>query len=300
MQISHATRQGGREYQEDVVGVLKLKDGRTLIWVCDGHGGARCAQYITRFLQAHGEKHLSKKHREDLMGLVVNANAAWTQECLKALGVSRPPGDAEERRVLFEVTATAKVREAYERKGLESGSTIALLLVDPVQCRAYWTHVGDSRVVCKPLGQGHLRATQDHKPNRKDLGPAGGSITRSKNDVPRINSDIAVGRALGDNTSTLWSSLRQDPHEQLEVSWPRAWTIRFVVGSDGIFDVLSNEEVIGEAQPQLTAAMVLDFVERRAVAAELDNLSAVVVTLSPATTKPRRKPTTRRARRGTA
>jgi len=140
-----------------------------------------------------------------------------------------------------------KLREMPEIVSGEdkSGSTAVCALITPGHI--FLANCGDSRaILCRNNGKVHI-ATQDHKPvnpiEKERIQNAGGSVM-----IQRVNGSLAVSRALGDFEYKNVPS--KGPCEQLVSPEPeisevdRNDTDEFLVlACDGIWDVMSNEEL---------------------------------------------------------
>ncbi|CAF4717322.1 unnamed protein product [Rotaria sp. Silwood2] len=123
-----------------------------------------------------------------------------------------------------------------------SGSVCISCLIGPKYI--YLINLGDSRgIIISNDGQ-VLTSTKDHKPNveqeEKRIQKAGGKITKFGNDVPRVESKLAVSRALGDY------SLDKHLIPALPdiIQYSRDSLASFVIiACDGIWDVMNNEQV---------------------------------------------------------
>ena len=103
-------------------------------------------------------------------------------------------------------------------------------------------NVGDSRGIVARRGGVAVPISFDHKPNRPEerrrIQAAGGRVVNCFG-VPRVNGVLAVSRAFGDRHLT--PVVRADP-EIIEHDL-RPGDEYVVLGSDGLWDVLSNDEV---------------------------------------------------------
>ncbi|KAG5509047.1 hypothetical protein JKF63_06055 [Porcisia hertigi] len=126
-----------------------------------------------------------------------------------------------------------------------SGCTAVIVYVSPEEITCAW--VGDSRaVLCR---NGHaFDLSQDHKPlvafERERIQAAGGFVQDN-----RVNGQLAMSRAMGDFVYK--NNGERDVTEQLVVAVPDVIATRrgaedsyVAIACDGIFDVLSNEELI--------------------------------------------------------
>jgi serine/threonine protein phosphatase PrpC len=289
--VTADSKQGRRDYQEDVYRVVNLNDGRVMLLVCDGHGGSRCGIYCAGELEK--ELRALKPGDWDLKGCVQAVSNRWDQVCLDALEQKHMPRTAKERQLFFE-------KANYDQYCIDechSGTTVALALLDLTLRKGCSVHVGDSRVIYKALRLrgARLSSSRDHKPSLAHMGPIAGVITQEKEDEPRINGDLAVGRALGDNSRELMGTVA-DKSTERHWTWEAHQPLVVAVTSDGIHEGLSNSEVI-----QLpNAHAVVDAALRKGSS---DNVTCVMLTVPASKTPPVEKKTkavkktkTRRAR----
>eukprot|EP00808_Paulinella_micropora_P023435 g58439.t1 len=115
-------------------------------------------------------------------------------------------------------------------------------------------NVGDSRCVLGHEGTGvALALSKDHKPTQaretRRIVRAGGEVKREATGPPRVDGVLAVCRAFGDFTFKNNSEHSQSEQKVIVVPDFKIVetndTRHFVfLGCDGVFDVLSNEEVV--------------------------------------------------------
>ncbi|CAF3727567.1 unnamed protein product [Rotaria sp. Silwood1] len=124
----------------------------------------------------------------------------------------------------------------------DSGSVCITALISPK--KIYLINVGDSRGIIISKDGEVLASTKDHKPNvRKEeerILRAGGKITKSVNDVLRVQNLLAMSRSLGDY------SLDKDIILSIPdiIEYPRnSLSSYIIIASDGIWDVMNNEQV---------------------------------------------------------
>ena len=139
-----------------------------------------------------------------------------------------------------------KMREIPEMMSGEdkSGSTAIAALVSPEH--VFFANCGDSRGVLSKEGKACF-STQDHKPinptEKERIQNAGGSVM-----IQRVNGSLAVSRALGDFDYKNVEG--KGPCEQLVSPEPEIFLQKrnendefVVLACDGIWDVMSNDEV---------------------------------------------------------
>ncbi|CAL1414128.1 unnamed protein product [Linum trigynum] len=120
------------------------------------------------------------------------------------------------------------------------GSTAVTAIV--IDGKDLWiANVGDSRAVVCELGAAN-QLTVDHEPHveRKRIENKGGFVTTLPGDVPRVNGQLAVARAFGDQS--LKAHLSSEPDMR---HVPIDATMDFVIlASDGLWKVMKNQEAI--------------------------------------------------------
>ncbi|XP_057980237.1 probable protein phosphatase 2C 44 [Malania oleifera] len=120
------------------------------------------------------------------------------------------------------------------------GSTAVTAIV--IDGKDLWVaNVGDSRAVVCERGSAN-QLTVDHEPHheRSRIEQQGGFVTTLPGDVPRVNGQLAVARAFGDQS--LKAHLSSEPdvrHVPIDSS------IEFVIlASDGLWKVMKNHEAV--------------------------------------------------------
>lgn len=273
LRVSTDKKQGRRPYQEDVVGSLPIAPDRTLLVLCDGHGGDRASKFVVREM-TRTRKWPRGGTREEVQNLLKTVIARWNRWCFKHLRVERVPSSPSRRREIF----SSEVSQKVDRLNLDAGCTCVVALVD-LRCRRVdlW-NIGDSQAAWfragKPRGM-----TVAHEPNGYDLGPAGGRILRD-GETKRINGDLAVGRAIGDHSETLLGSItcRWD-HYMIPINS----SFQLVMASDGVWDVLDDTDCVTRQRRVRSAA---DITQRALDAGSYDNVSAIVAFIEIDTTGP--------------
>mmetsp|Transcript_50453 Transcript_50453/g.117771 ORF Transcript_50453/g.117771 Transcript_50453/m.117771 type:complete len:435 (-) Transcript_50453:76-1380(-) len=239
--------------------------------VLDGHGGRLAAAESCLLLQEHLVRiarqgtMLDEDAREELKKAFVKADAD--------LRASLPPED-------------------------RSGTTVvAAVITNPSEGQycVRLAHCGDSRAVLRTAATGRLHSTEDHKPSREDetsrIRAAGGSVDQGPLGGPmRVDGSLAVSRAMGD--------FHFKPHD-LEPEFCKVTTLPEVktvwctsgdwilLACDGIFDVLSTEEVAEFVEERLrddstgsdVAKVVQDLLQECLKRDSKDNCTAVLVRL---------------------
>lgn len=120
------------------------------------------------------------------------------------------------------------------------GSTAVTAIV--IDGKDLWVaNIGDSRAVLCERGSAN-QLTVDHEPHteRRRIEKQGGFVTSLPGDVPRVNGQLAVARAFGDQS--LKAHLSSEPDVR---HVPIDSTIELVIlASDGLWKVMSNQEAV--------------------------------------------------------
>ncbi|KAI8977310.1 phosphatase 2C-like domain-containing protein [Mycotypha africana] len=200
--------------------------------VYDGHGGSTIAQYTG----------------ENLHHRVINNPYFAKKEYEKALTAAFKELDKE----LLE-----DPNFAYD----PSGCTAVTALVTPDRKTIYVANAGDSRAIISISGK-HKALSYDHKPSdakeSQRITNAGGFV-----EFGRVNGNLALSRAIGDFEFKQNSSL--SPEEQAVTCKPdviqhniTADDEFFVLACDGIWDCMSNQEVVQYIREKLAQKMRLE------------------------------------------
>ncbi|XP_048481383.1 probable protein phosphatase 2C T23F11.1 isoform X5 [Plutella xylostella] len=223
--VGSSCMQGWRVSMDDAhTHILSLPDdpGTAFFAVYDGHGGANIAEYagkhLHKFITARPEYHLG------------NIEEAMKQGFL----------DLDQ----------AMLEEDLQEK--VAGSTAVAVLVRGGA--VYCANVGDSRAVACVAGRAES-LSYDHKPNNPEelrrITAGGGWVQ-----LNRVNGNLALSRALGDYVFKRNSRL--SARDQVVTAYPDVqvrqltddWEF-IVIACDGIWEVLSNEEVISFCRARL-------------------------------------------------
>lgn len=244
--------------------------GHSFFGVFDGHGGSLVAQYTAEHLLDRIEK-------------VPGIKEYKSNDELKD-GLTR---------AFIDIDAEMRNLPAVKSGEDHSGSTgICAMVTDDY---VYMINVGDSRAVLSHVDEKAVWGTEDHKPNNEveqaRIEAAGGSVMNR-----RVNGDLAVSRAFGD---FLYKAREDLPAQQQQVSvepeisaLPRKANAEYLIlCCDGIWDVMSNEEVVefvrsavakGEVDLGCVSEMLIDTCLEKG---SRDNMSAMIVAM-PAAKQP--------------
>ncbi|XP_075555024.1 protein phosphatase alphabet isoform X2 [Dermacentor variabilis] len=272
-----ASMQGWRVEMEDahcaMVGLPCGLDRWSFFAVFDGHAGARVSAHCA----------------QNLLDAIIQ-----TDEFAQTVASTSDVGEGGEE--LAERVATG-IRRGFlclddQMRALpevasgedKSGSTAVCALISP--SHVYFANCGDSRALLCRNGQPAF-TTRDHKPinpgEKERIQRAGGSVM-----IQRVNGSLAVSRALGDFEYKQVAG--RGPCEQLVSPEPEV-TVQardtssdefLVLACDGIWDVMSNEELCHFVHHQLCishnleelCAAVIDICLYRG---SKDNMSIVLV-----------------------
>ncbi|KAM9808440.1 protein phosphatase 1B isoform X2 [Syngnathus typhle] len=255
--------------------------------VYDGHAGSRVANYCS--------KHLLEHIISASFGVVGQQSSTDA-----STGTSESASDAPPAEFPRSVEAVKTgIREGFLRidehmrsfsdlrNGMDrSGSTAVGVLLSPEHF--YFMNCGDSRAVLYRNFEVCF-STHDHKPcnprERERIQNAGGSVM-----IQRVNGSLAVSRALGDYDYKC--VVGRGPTEQLVSPEPEVVEMlrtpeqdQFVIlACDGIWDVMSNEELCEFVKSRLEVSDDLERVCNEVVDTCLhkgsrDNMSVVLVCL---------------------
>lgn len=154
------------------------------------------------------------------------------------------------------------------------GSTAVTAIV--IDGKDLWVaNIGDSRAVVCERGSAN-QLTVDHEPDseRRRIERQGGFVTNLAGDVPRVNGQLAVARAFGDQS--LKAHLSSEPDVR---HVPIDSTIEFVIlASDGLWKVMKNQEAVDMVKsikdPQVAAKrLTTEALERKSK----DDISCIVI-----------------------
>lgn len=239
-----SSMQGWRVEMEDahtaVVGLPHGLADWSFFAVYDGHAGSRVANYCSAHLLEH----------------ILSGGADFSSESSSVEGVK--DGIRSGFLNIDEyMRGFSDLRQGLDR----SGSTAVCVLLSP--SHLYFINCGDSRAVLSRDAQVGF-STQDHKPcnprEKERIQKAGGSVM-----IQRVNGSLAVSRALGDYDYKCVDG--KGPTEQLVSPEPEVCVLeraaqgdQFVVlACDGIWDVMSNEELCDFVRSRL---LVCDDLEK--------------------------------------
>lgn len=209
--------------------LLSLPDdpGTAFFAVYDGHGGAKIAQYAG--------KHLHKfilQRPEYKEGSIPDAMKQG-----------------------FLDVDTAMLEDEALKDEMAGTTAVSVLIKDNT---LFCANVGDSRAIAS-IGGRVEPLSYDHKPSnygeKKRIVAAGGWV-----EYNRVNGNLALSRALGD--FIFKKNQRVRPEEQIVTAFPDVevklvtpdWEF-IVLACDGIWDVMTNEEVVEFVRMRIGSGM---------------------------------------------
>lgn len=216
--VGSSCMQGWRISMEDShTHILSLPDdpGTSFFAVYDGHGGATVAQYAG--------KHLHK---------FIIKRPEYEKDIQSAL-----------KQAFLDIDSDMLYNDSCGEQ--MAGSTAVVVLIKNNQL--YCANAGDSRAVACVNGEVEVLSL-DHKPNNhaetKRIYEGGGFV-----EFNRVNGNLALSRALGD--FVFKRNDAKKPEEQIVTAYPDVETREItedyeflVLACDGIWDVMTNQEVI--------------------------------------------------------
>jgi protein phosphatase 1L len=234
---------GGRTYMEDTMSFdTQLPYGFSYYGVFDGHGGLEVSTYLKVHMRNVIKQHI----------LTSFSNGVFSSH------VDIP-------QMLFEAIKYI-VNDLPYKLAVNTGSTAVIILK---RNNTLWVaNIGDSRAI---MNQGHksIPLTKDHKPDdieeNNRITKLGGKVVKAfPGDVYRVNGVLALSRAIGDFALA--------PH----VTWKPDITVHHtkdtlnhyvMVATDGIWDVLSNNEVV-------------DIINQKAIKNKWQDIGHALITLA--------------------
>jgi protein phosphatase 2C family protein 2/3 len=202
---------GKRDKNEDEMDII-INNDMKFYGIYDGHGGNEISKYLKENLSKFfidnnnyvGYKFLDKNHIYNIYDCIQN-------KLIEFVLASKKAG------------STALIAIIFDKK---------LKIINLGDCRA---------VLCNYNNIG-IPLSKDHKPTSyeefKRITNMGGNIIQNDNDEPRING-MAVSRSFGDLDAKPYISHRPDIYEY------KINKDKFIIlGCDGVWDVLSNQEAV--------------------------------------------------------
>lgn len=177
----------------------------------------------------------------------------------------------------------AKMRDILAERD-KSGSTAIVAFISP--SFIVFSNCGDSRAIFSSNGEVTF-CSVDHKPSNADeksrIEKAGGSVM-----IQRVNGSLAVSRALGDFEYKMDPNLAAtaqlvSPEPEVSVENRNGQQDEFIIlACDGVWDVMSNEEVADFVRSRLLlyddmVTVCNELLDTCLAKGSRDNMSAVLV-----------------------
>jgi len=237
---------GRRRYMEDTFRAIPMlgDDPRQGFYgVFDGHGGRKAADFAAEYLSEFASTSL-----DTLSDVGKMFNDAF-------------------------LAADKKFCETAEREGLGDGTTAVIAYLK--DGKMWVANVGDSRAVISRAGVA-TAVTEDHKAEseqeQRRIESKGGTVFHLGR--WRVEGVLAVTRAIGDKDLKKCVTAHPDVYE-FDLSSEDELV---VLASDGLWDVISNQEAVDIALAQSDLGLACDALVAEAMArGSNDNISALIV-----------------------
>ena len=237
---------GLRDSMEDSIIV---RDDLNLYAVCDGHGGPNTEKFASIQIA-------------DLFEEGIQSNSF-----------------SFEKVVDFVSEKFRMAEKTIHKIGLQDGSTLCLAFVckdESGKTKIVTAHLGDARAMIVRSNGDSRELTKDHKPsNRSEFERVHNNYGRVTRDN-RIDGVLAVARAIGDYS--IHGVGREPELNEFEIDENDKF---LVICCDGVFDVLTNDDV-AKIAVNASSASEAAFTIRNAAFGSMscDNISAIVVDLT--------------------
>jgi len=213
--------------------VKDIVPGMHLIGVYDGHGGCKVSDLCAEFLPE----------------MLVNRLYETMHEPTER--VRTDPDQSDFRPNLALKLAIKDIDGIAKRRGIDDacGTTFCAFLVQPSvdlskrEGALTVANIGDSRLVMKS-GDAVYALTKDHNTKhareRTRVFKAGGSIIKDPYGTDRVMGTLNMTRSLGDRSLRPFVS----PHPVVSKYTLRGNERYIIIGTDGLWDVLSNQDAM--------------------------------------------------------
>ncbi|KAF9611358.1 hypothetical protein IFM89_030903 [Coptis chinensis] len=133
----------------------------------------------------------------------------------------------------------SKILEKADDFGRGGSTAVTAILINGKKLVV--ANIGDSRaVICKNGVAKQLSVDHEPSKERSNIESRGGFVSNIPGDVPRVDGQLAVARAFGDKS--LKEHLSSVPDVEMEMIDED--TEFFILGSDGLWTVMSNQEAV--------------------------------------------------------
>jgi len=236
--------QGRRSVIEDFHSI-QLDASVQFYGIFDGHTGNLASKYVASTMY---DQLLAYVHLDSLTNLVSTETPAWKDQV--RANVSEAFAQIHED---FAQRTSTLGSSAMDRSGTTATS---LLVTEDV---VVVSSIGDSRAVLSSMGAGGvispIQLTKDHvasDPGERKLVMEKGGFVSASGGIDRVNGTLAITRSIGD--VGLAPLLSREPHvlsftheeirELCGSNQQQGMPCFVVLASDGLWDVMSNQEVV--------------------------------------------------------
>lgn len=267
--VGIAHMQGVRPTMEDThiattlfINVKNVPHQIPLYGIFDGHGGDGCAKYLEKNLPSYLKTQFEK----------ALANTSTTEEEEAAI--------VNVLKITF-VELGAEYRKSHSGQG-GSTANIAIIFKNTI----YVANVGDTRCILIKNGKA-IALSEDAKPALEKYKRGVENrhcVVLEINGIARVGGNLATARAVGHNEITSGLSPRAKIIKYSLNQLPPKGNHFLLIACDGLWDVASSKQVaqtiknIAKQTPEKIATYLIC---KAYEAKSLDNLSALVVFLSP-------------------
>ncbi|XP_044506415.1 probable protein phosphatase 2C 76 isoform X1 [Mangifera indica] len=246
LSCGYSSFRGKRATMEDFFDIkTSTIDGQAvcMFGIFDGHGGSRAAEYLKEHLFEN-----LMKHPQFMTDTKLAISETYKQT---------------------DVDFLESERDTFR----DDGSTASTAVL--VGNHLYVANVGDSRTVLSKAGKA-IPLSEDHKPNRSDerkrIENAGGVVMWAG--TWRVGGVLAMSRAFGNRMLKQFVVAEPDIQDQ-EID--EEFDL-LVLASDGLWDVVPNEDAIALAQTEeKPAAAAQKLAETAFARGSADNITCIVV-----------------------
>ena len=291
--------QGWRKRQEDAhISALSQGEKKNIdvFGVFDGHGGKEISQFISNHFTEEllKNKNINSDMSQALKETFIKMDEIMTlpesiEEIKKYARLSKEADDLQNKKepensqMTFFSQILQKDPDANDIY-MRTGCTACVLSVDKKSKKLYFANAGDSRVVLCKKGVAYPQS-QDHKPEleteKTRIYKADGWISDG-----RVKGNLNLTRGFGDLEYKQNKNLK--PEEQMITANPDIKIVDFdkdfdfvIIGCDGIWDCLSNQEACDfvtkrlREKPNLKISSIVEEMLDSIIAKDLYNESGV-------------------------
>jgi protein phosphatase 2C family protein 2/3 len=274
---SYHTIQGQREHQEDRITIespLDIDENLHFFCVFDGHGGKTavefCKENMVKILKnVLVEQQTSGRYdiQNALFDTVRILTDRWDDQSL----------GAGKRSAIVDETSRSKYFDSidldlFTKRGGDSGTTVCCVVYDASLNVLYIANLGDSRCVVEE--NSIITETKDHS--------VADTIPEDMKNLPytftvadgRIEDDLAMSRAVGDNTPKLLGVIGRKP-DIYKKQLKKDGYCRMILATDGLFDRVSPQDLF--LQNHEAASEYIDAIGKEETFD--DNTSIIYVTI---------------------